>query len=77
MGIHFQERISTGRIKRPSVDLGACTRCGVCVAVAPDIFRFNDVAGYLEICELGCYDRERVDEAIKNCPEDCIEWEQN
>ncbi len=48
---------------------------GGCIEVAPKIFKFNDAAGYLEVCELESYDQELVDEAIKNCPEDCIEWE--
>jgi len=59
----------------PTVDLGACTKCGGCIEVAPDIFQFNSAAGYLEVCDLDSYDEELVDEAIKNCPEDCIEWE--
>lgn len=63
------------RLKKPAIDLGACSRCGGCIEVAPDIFRFNEAFGYLEVCTLDSYDREHVDEAIKNCPEDCIEWE--
>ncbi len=66
---------SVDRLRKPTIDLGACSRCGGCIEVAPDIFRFNEAFGYLEVCDLDLYDRERVDEAIKNCPEDCIEWE--
>ena len=65
------------RLRKPTIDLGACSRCGGCIEVAPDIFRFNETFGYLEVCNLDSYDRERVDEAIKNCPEDCIEWEEH
>ncbi len=83
MGIFFPDSISdkieSNRlvkvVKRPTIDLGACTKCGGCIEVAPKIFKFNDAAGYLEVCELESYDQERVDEAIKYCPEDCIEWE--
>ena len=83
MGIVFPQSISdkieSNRlikpVKKPTIDLGACTRCGGCIEGAPNIFKFNEAAGYLEVCELGCYDQELVDEAIKNCPEDCIEWE--
>ena len=63
------------RVEKPTVDLGACTKCGGCIEIAPDIFRFNDVFGYLEVCELDYYDSGLVEEAIKNCPEDCIAWE--
>ncbi len=64
-------------VKKPSIDLGACTKCGGCIEVAPHIFRFNEPAGYLEVCDLDSYDQELVDEAIKNCPEDCIYWEED
>ena len=61
--------------QRPVIDLGACTKCGGCIEVAPEIFRFNEAGGYVEVQELSGYDQELVDEAIKICPEDCIEWE--
>ena len=62
-------------LQRPVIDLGACTKCGGCIEVAPEIFRFNEAGGYVEVNELSGYDQELVDEAIKICPEDCIEWE--
>ena len=71
----LEVKILTTPARRPTIDLGACTKCGGCLEVAPDIFRFNSAAGYLEVCDLDSYDEELVDEAIKNCPEDCIEWE--
>jgi len=61
--------------RRPTVEIGLCTRCGGCLEVAPDVFRMNDAAGYVEVCDLEYYDPQLVDEAIKNCPEDCIFWE--
>ena len=61
--------------QRPVIDLGACTKCGGCIEVAPEIFRLNEAGGYVEVKELSGYDQELVDEAIKLCPEDCIEWE--
>lgn len=58
----------------PVVDLSLCTLCAGCVEVAPEVFHIND-AGYLEVRDLDDYPQEAVDEAIKNCPEDCIYWE--
>ena len=46
-----------------------------CVEVAPHIFRYNKVIGYMEVLELDEYSQEDVEEAMKNCPEDCISWE--
>lgn len=61
--------------KQPSIDLGACSQCGACIEVSPDIFTWSDSGGYVEVCDLEEYDRELVEEAIKWCPEDCIYWE--
>ena len=59
----------------PSIDLGRCNECMGCVEVAPQIFRYNKVIGYMEVIELDEYSQEDVEEAMKNCPEDCISWE--
>jgi ferredoxin len=61
-------------MKRPVVELSDCIRCDVCVGVCPAAFRMND-AGYIEVLDLNAYPEEEVDEAIKNCPADCIRWE--
>ena len=61
-------------MKIPVIELADCTRCGVCVSVCPDVFLFND-AGYVSIVEMAQYPEAEVDEAIKNCPADCIKWE--
>lgn len=48
-----------------------------CIEVAPTVFRYNQSIGYVEILELEEYPVEDVEEAIKNCPEDCIIWEES
>ncbi len=62
--------------KRPAVDLGACSKCGACIELAPNIFRYSKSGDYIEVCDLHCYDQDLVDEAIKYCPEDCIYWDE-
>jgi ferredoxin len=57
---------------RPAIDLGACTFCGGCVEIAPEIFRLHPQGGYVEVCELDDYDPVLVQEAIMYCPEDAI-----
>ena len=47
--------------------------CEVCVAACPDVFRIND-AGYVEVADLDDYPDAEVEDAIKNCPTDCIRW---
>ena len=64
------------KYKRPTIDLSSCSKCGGCIEVAPDIFRVSASGGYIEICDLDYYDKDRVQEAMKFCPENCIHWEE-
>lgn len=60
----------------PVIDLSRCTECQGCVEVAPEVFRYNDNTGMMEVVELPDYPAVLVDEAIKDCPEDCISWQE-
>lgn len=62
-------------MKKPVIDLSACTACGGCIDYCPQVFRMNDV-GFVEVIELDTYPQADVDDAIKYCPEDCIYWEE-
>ncbi|MBW2583143.1 MAG: ferredoxin [Deltaproteobacteria bacterium] len=62
-------------MQKPSVGLGDCIICGVCVEVSPEVFRLND-AGYIEVTESGTYPQDEVNEAIRYCPTDCISWQE-
>ncbi len=55
----------------PVVELDECSRCEVCIDVCPTVFTMND-SGYIEVIELGEYPDDDVHEAVKNCPADCI-----
>ena len=61
-------------METPVVELGDCILCGICIEVAPSVFKLSS-AGYIEISELPVYPETEVDEAIKNCPSDCISWD--
>jgi len=58
-------------VKVPDVDLSKCILCEICVEVCPDVFMYNE-AGYIEVAELFIYPSAEVNEAVKNCPTDCI-----
>ena len=62
-------------MKIPVVDVVACTLCMGCVEVSPQVFRLNDALGMIEVVDLDLYPRDLVDEAIKYCPEDAIQWD--
>jgi ferredoxin len=57
----------------PTVDLSRCTLCMSCVEVCPAVFHLNH-AGYIEVLPRDDYPMGCVEEAIKYCPEDVIEW---
>jgi ferredoxin len=58
----------------PVVELSDCILCEVCVEVCPEVFSICD-AGYIAIADIEDYPEECVDEAMRNCPKDCISWE--
>jgi ferredoxin len=60
-------------MKKPEVDLSDCIQCDVCVEACPQVFRKTD-AGYIEVADLAEYPETDVEDAIKNCPADCIYW---
>jgi ferredoxin len=61
-------------MKIPVVELSECIHCEVCTNVCPSVFRYSD-SGYVMVADLPCYPESEVEEAIKNCPADCIHWE--
>ncbi|MFC1886160.1 ferredoxin [Thermodesulfobacteriota bacterium] len=63
-------------MKKPVVELSECILCGVCEAVCPAVFKLNEV-GYIEVTEHSSYPVDEIDEAIKNCPTNCITWEED
>ena len=59
----------------PVIDLGECRNCEVCIATSPQIFHRNICGEYVEVADLQKYPPYLVNEAIKNCPLNCISWE--
>ena len=43
--------------------------------VATSVFRLN-TSGYIEVADLEDYPEEDVDSVIKNCPAECVSWEE-
>jgi ferredoxin len=62
-------------MKNPVVDLSECIECMVCREVCPTVFSLND-SGFIAVADCLEYPESEVDEAIKNCPTDCIDWEE-
>ncbi len=62
-------------MKTPIVELSECIVCGICEEVCPSVFTLNE-SGYISIVELTKYPESEIEEAIKNCPADCICWDE-
>ncbi|MEA2059599.1 MAG: ferredoxin [Thermodesulfobacteriota bacterium] len=58
----------------PVIDFECCILCNVCVELASQVFHLND-AGYIETAVLDDYSDENINEAVQNCPRNCISWE--
>jgi len=63
-------------MKTPVVDLSECTLCGICTEICPLVFAMNG-AGYIEVLECDIYPEKDVLEAVKNCPVQCILFQDN
>ena len=61
-------------MKKPSIEMGDCILCEICVEACPQVFALNDL-GYIDMASLELYPEDCVDEAIRNCPADCFSWE--
>lgn len=61
--------------KKVVIDTNKCIGCESCVEICPEIFEFDDEndKAFVRLAEGG--DEECIDEAISNCPAECIYWE--
>lgn len=62
-------------MKIPVVELSDCILCGICEEVSPSVFQIGDLR-YVQVADLENYPEAEVDDAIKNCPAQCIAWEE-
>jgi len=60
--------------KKPYIDQETCIACELCVATAPGVFRMND-ENLAEVFDSLGAPEEIIQEAIDNCPVNCISWE--
>lgn len=60
--------------KFPVIDSSHCSLCQGCIEVEPEVFHLDENSRRIAIYDLREYPAT-VEEAIKNCPRDCISWE--
>lgn len=61
--------------KIPYVDQEECTGCGLCEDTCPGVFRLNE-DGVAEVYNPEGASEEEIQEAIDNCPVECIHWKE-
>ncbi len=59
----------------PYVEEEECTGCGLCEEMCPDVFKIND-DGISEVHDPHGATAELIQDAIDNCPVECIRWEE-
>lgn len=62
--------------KKVVIDEDECEGCESCVEICPDVFGFDEdrEVAYVKKPEGGPEDE--IEEAMDNCPVDCIRWEE-
>ena len=60
----------------PVIDTEACIACGNCEAVCPEVFRLNESLGHSEVIDPGGAPEERIQDAMGQCPAQCISWQE-
>lgn len=63
--------------KVPVIDIDACIACGNCEAVCPDVFRLNEDLGHSEVINPLGAPVEQIQDAIDQCPAQCISWQES
>jgi ferredoxin len=58
----------------PVIDYDVCIACGNCETVCPEVFRVNESLGHSEVINPHGAPEERIQEAIDQCPVQCITW---
>ena len=56
------------------VDEEECIGCGLCAEIAPDVFQLNE-EGISQVIVSADKTQDSIQEAIDECPVECIHWE--
>ncbi len=60
--------------RKPVVDQETCISCELCTSIASGVFRMNE-NNVAEVFDPEGDPEETIQEAIDNCPVNCISWE--
>jgi len=60
--------------KKPYIDEDVCIGCELCANTVPEVFRMRE-DNIAEVYDPEGAPEENIQEAIDNCPVNCIHWE--
>lgn len=58
------------------IDEDACTACGLCEDICPEIFEMDDIAMVKEEANINEFEEE-IKEAVEECPTEAIQYEED
>ncbi len=61
-------------MRKPKIDQDICIGCELCASTAPGVFRMNE-DNLAEVYDPEGGSEEEIQEAMDNCPVNCISWE--
>ena len=61
---------------RARVDENACTGCGLCVEICPEVFEMDDETAVVTVREVPEDLEDAVDEAAESCPAEAIDLDE-
>ena len=63
--------------KKVVIDTDECIGCESCVELCPEIFEFDEENEKASVILAEGGDETCIEEAISNCPVDCISWDES
>ena len=61
--------------RKVMIDQNECIGCGVCEELSSEVFRLDPATGKAEVVQEEGGPEDQIQEAIDNCPVECIHWE--
>jgi ferredoxin len=59
----------------PVIEADQCIACGNCEVVCPEVFHLNEALGHSEVINSHGAPEEKIQEAMDQCPAQCIHWQ--
>jgi ferredoxin len=62
--------------RKVAIDWDECIGCGNCAELCPEVFHLDEDAAKAEVIKPEGGPEDQIEEAMENCPVECIHWEE-